>query len=126
MHIIKGKIKYNKEKGKSEEKRTDVNVAINMLHDAVENRYDTAVLISNDSDFIPVIEMVKYKYQKDVLVVRPILNDMREGRRSGAGCDEIAQITRVKDIDRPGVIQASQYPDLIMHEGREIKKPDGW
>ena len=34
-----------------EEKRTDVNIASHLLMDAFENQYDTAIVVSNDSDF---------------------------------------------------------------------------
>ena len=119
--VIKGEHKNGKEK------KTDVNIAINMLHDAVQNEYETAVLISNDSDFVPVIKMVKNEYQKEVLVIRPILNNLHRGRKRGGGCYELEEAASgVRDLKREGIIRVSQYPDLIIHEGHEIKKPDGW
>ena len=35
---------------KTEEKGYDVNLAVQLLHDAYQNRYETAVIISGDSD----------------------------------------------------------------------------
>lgn len=42
-----------------EEKETDVNVAVQMVAGAYENRYDTAVVISGDTDMVPAMKLVR-------------------------------------------------------------------
>ncbi len=42
-------------------KGDDIHLAIDMLRDAYENRYDTALLISGDGDFSPLVKYVKEK-----------------------------------------------------------------
>jgi uncharacterized LabA/DUF88 family protein len=42
-----------------EEKKSDVNVASQMLKDAYENLFDVAYLISGDSDLVPPIEIIR-------------------------------------------------------------------
>ena len=42
-----------------EEKRTDVNIALRILSDAIEDLYDVAIIISADSDLIPAIKSVE-------------------------------------------------------------------
>jgi NYN domain len=42
-----------------EEKETDVNIATALIEDAVEDRYDTAILVSGDSDLRPAVAAVK-------------------------------------------------------------------
>lgn len=42
-----------------EEKRTDVNIAISILMDAVKHEYDKVIIVSGDTDLIPAIETVK-------------------------------------------------------------------
>jgi uncharacterized LabA/DUF88 family protein len=37
-----------------EEKKTDINIAINLLGDAVADKFDTALILSGDSDLAPV------------------------------------------------------------------------
>ena len=54
-----------------EEKRTDVNIASHLLLDAFEGRYDTAVIVSNDSDLTTPIEMVVNRLGKRVITVNP-------------------------------------------------------
>jgi hypothetical protein len=44
---------------KNEEKRTDVNIAVRLLDDAYDDRFDLAVVISGDSDLVPPIEAVR-------------------------------------------------------------------
>jgi len=42
-------------------KGDDIHLAIDMLKDAYENKYDTAILISGDGDFAPLVKYVKQK-----------------------------------------------------------------
>ena len=41
------------------EKKVDIKIAIDIISLAYENAYDTAVLVSGDGDFVPVVKMVK-------------------------------------------------------------------
>ena len=43
-----------------EEKKTDINIAITLLADAVEDKFDTALLLSGDSDLAPVTEKLHH------------------------------------------------------------------
>lgn len=42
-----------------EEKRTDVNIALRMVSEAVLGTYDTGILVSGDTDMIPAIEAIR-------------------------------------------------------------------
>ena len=44
---------------KTEEKGSDVNLAVHLLNDAWLDRYDCAVIISNDSDLAEAIDIVR-------------------------------------------------------------------
>lgn len=61
VEIIKGKYRADEhpcECGKIvyivKEKMTDSNIAVNMLIDAYQDNYDTALLVSGDSDLVPI------------------------------------------------------------------------
>ena len=41
------------------EKKIDIKIAIDIVSLAYENAYDTAVLVSGDGDFVPVVKKVK-------------------------------------------------------------------
>ena len=47
------------------EKKVDINMAIDVVSLAYEDAYDTAVIVSGDGDFLPVIKKVK-ELNKDV------------------------------------------------------------
>ncbi len=56
--IKKGKIVYDND---IREKGVDVQMAIDLVIGAVENRYDTAIIVSSDTDLIPAIRYIKSK-----------------------------------------------------------------
>lgn len=56
-----------------EEKQTDVNIALRLLELAVQDRYDKGIIVSGDTDLIPVIKVVHRTFpQKKIGVVIPI------------------------------------------------------
>ncbi len=50
-----------KNNGVFQEKGVDVHIAVDLLKGAYDNRYDTAVLVSSDTDLIPAIAAVRDK-----------------------------------------------------------------
>ena len=60
--IKRGRIMYDS--GKTREKGTDVKIAADLIIGAVDNLYDTAILISSDTDLIPAIKYIRYKKKK--------------------------------------------------------------
>ncbi|MES1941727.1 hypothetical protein T5B8_15885 [Salinisphaera sp. T5B8] len=52
-----------------EEKMTDVNIASQLLVDAYEDRYDTALVVSGDSDLTTPIKMVRQRFPHKRLIV---------------------------------------------------------
>lgn len=57
FHIERGYIMHND--GAFYEKGVDVKLAVDILVGAYENLYDTAILVSSDTDLIPAIEKVR-------------------------------------------------------------------
>ena len=42
----------------TEEKGTDINIAVNMISKAYTNAYDVAILVSGDTDYLPVVKQL--------------------------------------------------------------------
>lgn len=52
----------------SQEKMTDVNIAVELMKDAFQNRFDTAILLSADSDLVPPIQSILMLFPKKGLL----------------------------------------------------------
>lgn len=50
--------------GKPREKGTDVRIAVDLVVGAIDNLYDSAILVSSDTDLIPALDYIKYKNKK--------------------------------------------------------------
>jgi NYN domain len=102
---------------KTEEKGSDVNLASYLLLDAFRGDYETALVISNDSDLCTPIEMAKNELKRRV----GILNPHRVRSRDLASIPP----TFSKQI-RSGALRDSQFPDLLNDERGSVRRPDSW
>jgi uncharacterized LabA/DUF88 family protein len=59
--IKRGRIVYD---NKIREKGVDVHIAIDLVIGAVEDDYDTAIIVSSDTDLIPAIKYIRFKGKK--------------------------------------------------------------
>lgn len=90
--IIPDSIKYSTH----EEKKTDVNIVLQIFEDAVKNKYDDAIIISWDSDISPVIRFVKNTVDwKKFISVLPYHSRWKDIKRS---CDYSKQMLK-RDIE---------------------------
>ena len=101
---------------KTEEKGSDVNLAIHLLHDAYQNRYECAVIVSGDSDLLTAVQIVKNDLGKPVGVLNPQKQPSRMLQQHA---------TFYKHI-RPGVLAASQFPSVLRDAHGTFNKPPEW
>ena len=101
---------------KTEEKGSDVNLATHLLHDAHMNRFDVAVVVSNDSDFLGPIKIVRNELGKKVGILNPQKNPSRI---------ILPHIDFIKQI-RSGVLRASQFPAAMHDATGRFTKPVSW
>ena len=103
---------------KVEEKGTDVNLAAHLINDAHLGRYETAVVVSNDSDLVEAIKIVRTDAGKNVGVFKP------------PHSKRLAEIQAVASFYRNienSVLVASQFPDpIVTADGSMITKPITW
>ena len=100
----------------TEEKGSDVNLASYLLLDGFEDEYDMAVVISNDSDLVLPIEMVRSRLARRVGVFDP-------SRRRSFELHGAASWYRPL---RRGPLSASLFPDTLSDAQGQITKPAGW
>lgn len=99
---------------KTEEKGSDVNLAVHMLNDAWKDMFDVAVVLSNDSDLAEPMRLVR-EMGKVVGLATP------EGRPVSKELKGYANFMRPVRI---GAVRRCQMPSPI--PGTNIRKPQGW
>ena len=100
---------------KTEEKGSDVNLAVHLLNDCWLGRYECAIVVSNDSDLAEAMHLVNEHGGKTLGLVKPRLK-----QRS----DELRVHAKFVINIRPGMLQNAQLPDPI--PGTTFRKPAGW
>ncbi len=100
-----------------EEKQTDVNMAVKLLHDSIEDKFDKAVIISADSDLLPVIKTIhNIAPDKEIGVMFPIGRTSFELRKA---CDFRLRM-------REKLLEECQFSDEVKVGSTTIKRPDSW
>lgn len=101
-----------------EEKETDVNIAVALLADAVRDHFDTALLISADSDLCPAVRETKSLFpEKRIIAAFPPNRHSAELRRVVDGYMFIGD-------DK---IRQAQMPDEVVTEaGVVLRRPKHW
>lgn len=102
----------------SNEKKTDVNIAVSMLTDAYRSECDVALLVSADSDLCPAVEAVRVvSPDTTVIACFPPGRASKELAASAHGCYPIGK----------GKLSQSQFPGVVRtSSGFELRKPAWW
>ena len=100
---------------KTEEKGSDVNLSVHLLNDAWCNKFDCAVIVSNDSDLKESLKIVRNDLNKIVGVINP---------RGDVPSKELMKFAKFYKKIRTGVLASSQLPNPI--PGTTIRKPAAW
>ncbi|NBW92657.1 MAG: NYN domain-containing protein [Actinobacteria bacterium] len=103
---------------RTEEKATDVNLGSHLISDAFQDHFDTALVISNDSDLCEPIRLTVHDLGKKVIVVNP-----RGHRQQSVAIKNVA--SEVRNL-RAAALTASQLPLVLHDEFGTIHKPDDW
>ena len=100
------------------EKMTDVNIAVEIISDAYENRFDTAVIISGDSDLSRPITAVTRRFpDKRVIAAFPPNRVSKRLRQIATASFTIGQ-------DK---LRRSQLPEnLVSKNGFPLRRPSTW
>ena len=101
-----------------EEKMTDVNISVALLNDAQDDLFDTAMIVSADSDLVGPVQAVRDRYPaKRVLIAFP-------PKRSSFNLLNVANAHFIIGQDK---LRHSQLPDQVTRsDGYVLKRPSSW
>jgi uncharacterized LabA/DUF88 family protein len=101
-----------------EEKRTDVNIALYLVAGAINDAYDTAIIVSGDSDLLPAVRTILTTFpSKSVGVIFPFMRTSFELR------NEVNFYSRIRERH----LRQARFPDVITIGADEsIVCPDEW
>jgi hypothetical protein len=102
---------------KTEEKGSDVNLATHLLHDGHMGKYQLAVVITNDSDLLEPIRVVRRELGLDVGLINPYSKHPSKVLTTEAKF--------VKKI-RKGLLSKSQFPNTLHDVNGTFHKPPTW
>lgn len=102
----------------TEEKGSDVNLAVHLLHDGWLGNYEMALILSQDTDLIEPLRLVRDELKKTVGLI------WLGGKRPNAEMATVASFVRhLSSAD----LAAAQFPDSFHRaKGKVIAKPSGW
>ena len=103
---------------KTEEKGSDVNLASYLLLDAFQGNADTFVVVSNDTDLVTPLRMVREDLGQRTGALYP--------HKSASGALYQANPSFARVIN-PGKISKSQFPNVVpLPDGSQVEKPQNW
>ena len=101
---------------KTEEKGSDVNLGTHLLMDAFDGAFDLAVVVSNDSDLLLPIQIVRQRFHLKVGIINPHPSHARSLKENS---DWMWPLRR-------GPLSASQFPDQLIDAAGSFRKPSTW
>jgi len=100
---------------RSREKGIDVKIATDLIIGALDKKYDTAILVSSDTDLVPALDLVRHRFNKKVEYIGfSIPKD--ESRHIYEETKPIARMIEKTDVLR-GLVESDIKPFII-----EVKK----
>lgn len=105
------------------EKGTDVNIAVQMLNDAYQDRCDQLVLVTADSDLVPALRIIRTSFQDKRTVVY-IPTGPEHERGAAVELRQAAHQNRTLPLN---LLKKAQFPAEVSDgSGGLICKPAAW
>jgi hypothetical protein len=102
---------------KTEEKGSDVNIASHLINDGYIGSFDIAVVLSNDSDLVEPIKIVRQELNLPVGVLNPF---------PAHPSHELQKYASFMKPIRKGVLSVSQFPERMRDVNGSFRKPNKW
>lgn len=101
---------------KPEEKKTDVQLATQLLADAFRSEIDKAIVVSGDADTVPPIRMLTTDLRIEVVVAFPPKRVLQELVDIASGTIHLNK----------QILAKSLMPDVFEHGGTRYERPPEW
>jgi len=108
---------------KPEEKRTDVNISVQIMEDCVLNKVDNIVLVTADSDLLPPLLFIKRHFTNTKIKIyfppNGFSSDLNNFLKTNKNKVVKLEHNKVKFIN-------SILPDIVSKDGKTYTIPDKW
>jgi len=104
---------------RTEEKGSDVNLGVDLVHDAIRDLFECAVIVSNDSDLVRPVSIAKKQYGKVIGLVNPHAHH----QHMAWDLRDLADFTK-SVIER--TLADSQFPDEVSTPWGIVTRPSEW
>jgi NYN domain len=101
---------------KTEEKGSDVNIAAHLLRDAFKGRFEVAAIITNDSDLLEPVRIVRQELNLPIGILNP------HQHHSAALKSQATFMKRIRQSD----VAACQFPAIMKDAKGQFHKPPAW
>lgn len=106
---------------KLEEKQSDVSLALHAYSDALRDEVDHVVIVTNDTDIAPALELIRAHTKAVVGLIVPARENVR---KVNSDLEKLSDWTREHFVDHE--LASSQMPAMVRFDGRAIHKPLSW
>ncbi|MCG8624806.1 MAG: NYN domain-containing protein [Proteobacteria bacterium] len=119
----------------TEEKKTDVNLAVHLVRDAFLKRFEAAAIVTNDTDFVEAIRIVTEELKLPVGILSPrglISRETQEEAKLHKGLppkrmwihDDLREVATFHKHIRESHLKKAQFPQRI--PGTNLIRPREW
>ena len=106
---------------KIEEKESDVSLALHAYSDAARDEVDHVVIVTNDTDIVPALRMIRSHTQATIGLVVPA---KEHARKVNTDLKALAHWTRAYVV--ASELAAAQLPNMVRYRHQIIHKPISW
>lgn len=101
------------------EKHSDVHMSCRMILDAGDNLFNTAAVMTNDSDFVIPVKFVREIFKKNVIILDPNKDTSETSALKNAAGGEYRDVRLSK-------VKEAQFPETISAFGTNFSIPPEW
>jgi len=99
------------------EKKTDVNMAVHLLEDAVNKQYEKALILTADSDIVPAVHALKRV--RPELVIEALIPPNLPAKEIRAAVKKASQVKEQQ-------LASSQLDNPVIKDRKELPCPPAW